>query len=222
VLCESYIATIDSGIGNVSWTNCDGSSGFAEVIPAEPVSFCAQVDTPSSSTPTVSIDPTGPCESPEVGCYTITFNPDSGCPTNPSGVEISYTQCNGNQVIAQVIPTGSSFTTCALIGGTGLQPAYACGTGTISLGDPCIQLGLISSTSDSEDACPLSMNVNCWISGTGEPNAGDVIYTDAAMTTVFPGDGNFYHFTIQSSTLSYSAQVDNNGVIQGGLFAICA
>ena len=98
------------------------------------------------------------------------------------------------------------------------KPAYACGTGTISLGDPCIQLGLISSSSDSEDACPIiNGNLNCWISGTGEPNSRRCcIYRCLDQDTVFPGDGNYYHlFTIQSSTLTFSAQVDSNGVIQG-------
>ena len=65
------------------------------------------------------------------------------------------------------------------------------------------------------------MLTNCWISGTGEPNAGDVIYTDAAMTTVFPGDGDFYHFTLDLSTIEYSARVNINGIIQSTGFTIC-
>ena len=93
--------------------------------------------------------------------------------------------------------------------------------GTVTVNSPCIQLGLISSISDGSDACPLSMGVNCWISGTGEPNQGDVIYTDAAMTTVFNGDGGYYHFTIQSSTFSYSAIVNSFGVIESTGFLVC-
>jgi hypothetical protein len=221
VLCETYSVTISSGSGNVGWTNCNGSSGFGTVTPEEPLGFCAQVGTVSSSA-TVNITPGSPCTSPpEGGCYSVTFNPGGDCPTNLGNVEISYAECNGNQVISQPISALEPFTTCALVGGAGLQPGFACGVGTISIGSPCIQLGLISSISDGSNACPLSMGVNCWISGIGEPNQGDVIYTDAAMTTVFNGDGGYYHFTIQSSTFSYSAIVNSFGVIESIGFLVC-
>jgi hypothetical protein len=119
-------------------------------------------------------------------------------------------------VIDEIIPAVGNTSRCALVGGAGSQePIITCGEGTITLGDPCIQLGLISSDSDPSSACPLSMDLTCWISGTGEPNTGDVVYTNAAMTTVFPGDGvNYYHLTIQSSTNTYSAIVNGFGVIQ--------
>ena len=191
------------------------------VTPEEPLGFCAQVGTVSSSA-TVNITPGSPCTSPpEGGCYSVTFNPEGDCPTNVGNVEISYAECNGNQVISQVISSSSSYTVCALVGGPGSQPAFACGTGTISLGLPCIQVGLISSISEGINACLLSMPTNCWISGTGEPNAGDVVYTDVAMTTTFIGDGGYYHLTIQSSTNSYSAIVNSFGVIESAGFLMC-
>ena len=65
------------------------------------------------------------------------------------------------------------------------------------------------------------MTTPCWITGTGDLNAGDVIYTDVAMTTVFPGDGNFYHITSSLYTTSYSARVDINGIIQLADFTVC-
>ena len=66
------------------------------------------------------------------------------------------------------------------------------------------------------------MTIPCWISGTGEPNAGDVIYTDSTMTTVFSGDGvNYYKFKILTSASAWSAIVNSFGVIQGAGFTLC-
>jgi hypothetical protein len=118
-------------------------------------------------------------------------------------------------VIDEIIPAVGNTRRCAFLGGSGVQPTITCGDGTITFGAPCIQLGLISSFSDPSDACPLLMDLTCWISGTGEPSPGDIIYTNAAMTTVVPGDGvNYYHLTIQSSINTYSAIVNGFGVIQ--------
>ena len=66
------------------------------------------------------------------------------------------------------------------------------------------------------------MTISCWISGLEEPNAGDIIYTDTAMTTPFVGDGiNFYKFKILTSGNAYSAIVNNIGVIQGAEYTLC-
>jgi hypothetical protein len=219
--CISYLATISSGSGNVGYTDCNGDPGFGDVFPLEPLSFCALEGTQSGSVGVVITD-NGPCTSPEVGCYTITFNPDTECPGDPGHVTVSYTECNGTQVIGEVINTGGTSTRCALVGGSELQPAYVCGTGTISLGAACIQLGLISSASAPSDACPLPMPIDCWISGTGSPNAGDVIYLDAAMTTVLEGDGGYYHFELAISPgVTYSALVNILGTIESFGFTIC-
>jgi hypothetical protein len=66
------------------------------------------------------------------------------------------------------------------------------------------------------------MPIDCWISGTGSPNAGDVIYLDAAMTTFLVGDGGYYHFELAISPgVTYSAIVNVLGTIESFGFTIC-
>ena len=125
-------------------------------------------------------------------------------------------------MIDEIIPAVGNTSRCAFLGGSGVQPTITCGEGTITFGAPCIQLGLISPFSDETDACSVVMSDDCWISGTGEPSPGDIIYTNAAMTTVFPGDENFYHFTLSTSPgITYSARVNGDGLIDGVDFTTC-
>jgi hypothetical protein len=135
--CLRYTATISSGSGSVDWTSCDGDAGFGEVTPGKPIGFCAQVGTVTASDEVI-ITIGDPCTDPLVGCYTIKFNPDSECSTSISNVLVSYTKCNGIQVIDEVIPVVGSTSVCALVGGIGLQPAFTCGDGTIEYGLECV------------------------------------------------------------------------------------
>lgn len=81
--------------------------------------------------------------------------------------------------------------------------------------------GLISTTSDVSDACPLPLIDDCWVSGPGDINNGDIVYTDALGTTPFVGDGNFYHIQILAYPDSYSVQIDGAGVVDASLGGIC-
>jgi hypothetical protein len=64
------------------------------------------------------------------------------------------------------------------------------------------------------------LTYDCWISGTGDISLGDIVYLDAAGTTPFIGDGDYYGVQILFYTDSYSATVNASGVI-GGPISIC-
>lgn len=219
--CVTYEASLDGGIGTVDWTDCNGDPASYELIGVETYTFCALEGTPTGSAGvTVTLVSTF-CESSLSGCYTVTFDASTECPGDPGHATVEFTQCNGLDVPNYSIPLAGTQTLCVLFGPSALSPSFICGTGTIALGSACIQEGIISATSDATDACPLSMTISCWISGTGEPNAGDVVYTDAGMTTTFSGDGNYYKFKLLTSSITYSAIINSFGVIESTGFTIC-
>lgn len=84
-----------------------------------------------------------------------------------------------------------------------------------------IQDAIISSVSHPTDACPLSLLITCWVSGTGDISSGDIVYTDTLGTIPFVGDGNFYHIQISIYPNSYSVQINNVGVIDVTYGTIC-
>lgn len=219
--CTTYIINpLPSGIHIVDYIDCFDQEWLIELLPSDsPVVVCIkQIITDSD--PTYTVD-SGECV--ESLCVNVTFDGTVQCPEDPIAghYRITWTDCN-NVVQESSISIGGPLTVCALVGsGVTQPPAVACGQGTISIGGPCVQEGLISPTSDATDACPLSMTTSCWITGTGDLNAGDVVYTDAAMTTLFVGDGNYYHIQLLVYPNSYSAIVDSNGVIQSTGFTIC-
>lgn len=105
-LCENYSVTISSGSGDVGWTNCNGSFGFGTVTPEEPLVFCAQVGTVSSSA-TVNITPGSPCAEE---CIEYTVSAENG------GGTVDYTDCFGNPQSFTVAFGEVSAPFCALQG----------------------------------------------------------------------------------------------------------
>jgi len=78
------------------------------------------------------------------------------------------------------------------------------------------QQGLMNIVSNSTDACPISpLDVDCWITGSGDISLGDFVYLDSGLTTPFVGNGDFYHIQILIFPDSHSAQISNTGEIVG-------
>jgi hypothetical protein len=87
-----------------------------------------------------------------------------------------------------------------------------------------LQLGLISSESNTIDACPYELEDVVYILKVGPGDivsVGDRVYLDNLMTTNFVGDNDYWHLNIQSSIYSVSVKIDSLGYITSGENLIC-
>ena len=83
--------------------------------------------------------------------------------------------------------------------------------------------GLVSETSDPTSACPIPMTIPCWVTGTADIVDGLVVYTDITMLPAYRyvGDNDLYHIQLNAYPNSYSAQINNIGVIEMSIGFIC-
>jgi hypothetical protein len=99
-------------------------------------------------------------------------------------------------------------------------------TTTTTTSGVTLTFATISSTSNVTDACGEGLDTLCWVSNVGGPSGSEsvsgtsVVYTDSGGTTVFPGNGNFYHVAIDSSSVSTSSQINGTGNVFGSI-AFC-
>lgn len=117
-----------------------------------------------------------------------------------------------------VAPTTTTTTTptpldCALTGGTAVVNT------TTTTTTSATKSALISNSSHPTDACPYTPTVTVYISnpaGSGASqtvSTSSVVYTDAAGTIPFVGDGNYYKIIMSGSSLSTSSPVNSSGQV---------
>jgi hypothetical protein len=144
---------------------------------------------------------------------------------------VSYTECNGTQVINQIVDLGVLFTTCALVGGPELQPVFGCGDGIITIGAPCV-LNLYFRTITGEDTpyagngCLLDLGSTCELQ-TQNPNpiivtSGDRVWNSSPGSGPFNGLGKTYNLQSQVAALgdpSYVVTIDTLGYVN--ILTVC-
>ena len=83
--------------------------------------------------------------------------------------------------------------------------------------------GSRSSLSDSSDACPFTLDTDCWIRTYGPgivPQSGDIVYNDSGGTTTFNGGNLYYKIEISLGGVPLSVRINSFGVV-GGVFSLC-
>jgi len=109
---------------------------------------------------------------------------------------------------------------CALNGGTAVVNT------TTTTTTSATKSALISNSSHPSDACPYTQSVTVYISnpsGSGASqtvSTSSVVYTDAAGTIPFNGDGNYYKIIMGGCSLFTSQPVNSSGQVSSPI-AIC-
>jgi len=109
---------------------------------------------------------------------------------------------------------------CALTGGTAVVNT------TTTTTTSATKSALISNSSHPSDACPYTPSVTVYVSnpsGSGASqtvSTSSVVYTDAAGTIPFVGDGNYYKIILNGSSLFTSQPVNSSGQVSSPI-SIC-
>ena len=96
-------------------------------------------------------------------------------------------------------------------------------TPTPTLPNSQFLIGSRSSLSDSSDACPFTLDTDCWIRTYGPgivPQSGDIVYNDFGGTTTFNGGNLYYKIEISLGGVPVSVRINSFGVV-GGVSSIC-
>jgi hypothetical protein len=169
-----------------------------------------------------------PCE-----CYIVTYVEPIGPVTGLT--EFSYINCEGDPVESSVgdgitfFPTSRNV--CAQEDTIILNGGDESATWEVTTGvDCCLSFfpSFISSIPDPTDGCDATLDTPCWVSNIGGTlgneviTTGSTVYTDAAGTIPFIGDGiNQYKITITGSSKCTSSEVAPDGDISGAI-GICS
>lgn len=123
----------------------------------------------------------------------------------PTTTTTTSTSSSTTTTTTTVAPTTTTTTT--------LEPT----TTTTTTSGVILASATISSTSNATNACGEALDTACWVSNVGggpgseAVSASSIIYTDAGGTTLFIGNGEFYHVQIDLSSVSTSCEIDSTG-----------
>jgi hypothetical protein len=102
-----------------------------------------------------------------------------------------------------------------IVGTTTTTTTTSTTTTTTTAAPYALYSGVISTYSDPSDACSILTDVFCWIytDNPADLTQDSIVFSDSGGTSLFIGDGEYYHIKFTAGTVYYSATVSPTGVI---------
>ena len=178
---------------------------------------CAPITTTTSSSSTTT---TTSSTSSSTTTSTTTLEPTTTTTSTSSSTTTTTTTVEPTTTTTS---SSSTTTTTTTVEPTTTTTTTIAPTTTTTTSGVTLTFATISSTSAVTNACGLALNTFCWVSNVAGPSGSEsvsatsVVYTDAGGTTEFPGNGQFYHVAIDSSSVSTSSQINGTGNVIGSI-----